>query len=639
MGQPGVNHASSEEFGLSPVRLLGPPEVPPVNSYPDYTQDPIRDRLGDWRLGIESPCLFFCSSFIYKQSLFTLRKEYGSTDVLQHFLELSWSHCPQTTLKLICLLRRTGLFSKQCREDFYTAAIWLHRYHSQTLAYNVGAFAKFGWLKDLLEILYRILNGLQVRHNQIMGRDKVRDERQKAKMIVQRQLLHKIRLKKMNSKEILIRTRKLQKRLVAEIMKPKVLQERSVTHSRNKKRIMMAKKAIERYNHDPNYRYLHDQIANLFAKLLKADLECLISGQMAKISLASKWCPSLDSSYDRSTLFCESVARRLFPYNSCPEYRELDVAHYTYRIRNRLQKEVLVPLRRALGLLEIYMSARQWNLLRYDRIASNAMKTYKRLFYKHDHDEFLRHLQNVPKTSTKELYPHDILRLLGCDSGHEVADLQWKRMIDTYFSKGKFVNCISVVDAALFRRGIDCTERFCLAFPLMTSELCASPWKGTVLTYSNNPTFVNIEGKDLGSRISFLSSLPMGKCPKLVQLLEKILEIAIDLKLSKENMIERIFVFDHWGNCFSGWVDIYERMREKYERNGYVMPKFVHWNHHDRATRTYEDYFSVKGDLTEIIATESSFRNFLESNGTLSPMAVMESKICGEDYLKVVVHD
>ena len=413
-----------------------------MNSYPDYTRDPIRDRINNLSKPYGhpcqeegSPCLFFCRSFIYKQGSYTLRRKDDSTDVLQHFLELSWSHCPQTTLKLICLLRRTGLFSKQSREDFYTAAIWLHRYHSETLAYNVGAFAKFGCLKDLLEILYRILNGLQVRHNQIMGRDKVRNERQKAKMIVQRQLLHIIRLKKMNSKEMQMRTRKQQKRLAAKIMKPEVVQERSVTHSRNEKRIMMAKKAIERYNHDPKYRYLHNQIANLFAKLLKADLECLISGQMAKISLASKWCPSLYSSYDRSTLFCESVARSLFPYDSCPEYRELGEAHYAYRIRNRLQKEVLVPLRRALGLPEIYMSARQWNLLRYDRIASNAMKTYMGLFYKHDHDGFLQHLQNVqfpklPKTSTKELYPHDILRLLGC----EVADLQWKRMIDTYFS-------------------------------------------------------------------------------------------------------------------------------------------------------------------------------------------------------------
>jgi hypothetical protein len=160
------------------------------------------------------------------------------------------------------------------------------------------------------------------------------------------------------------------------------------------------------------------------------DMEYLILGKIAKISLASKWCPSLDTSYDRSTLLCESVARKLFPHDFCPEYRELDESHYVYRVRNRLQREVLVPLRKFM-LPEIYMSARQWN----------AMKTYKRLFYKHG---LLQHLQNVqcPKSKMpKELLPHDILSLLGCESGHEVADLQWKRMIDAYFSKGKFVNC------------------------------------------------------------------------------------------------------------------------------------------------------------------------------------------------------
>ncbi|KAL0003844.1 hypothetical protein SO802_011405 [Lithocarpus litseifolius] len=152
---------------------------------------------------------------------------------------------------------------------------------------------------------------------------------------------------------------------------------------------MMVKKAIKRYNYDKNYRFLYDRISDLFAKLLKADLEHLNSGQPAKISLASKWCPSLYSSYDYSTLFCESVARRLFPYDSCPEYKGIDEAHYVYRVRNRLQKEVLVPLRKALDLPEIYMSANQWNLLRYDRISSVAFKTYKRAFYKHDRESTL----------------------------------------------------------------------------------------------------------------------------------------------------------------------------------------------------------------------------------------------------------
>jgi hypothetical protein len=48
-------------------------------------------------------------------------------------------------------------------------------------------------------------------------------------------------LKKMNYKEIQIRTREQEKR-----RKSNEMQKRSDTHLRNEKRIMMAKKAIER---------------------------------------------------------------------------------------------------------------------------------------------------------------------------------------------------------------------------------------------------------------------------------------------------------------------------------------------------------------------------------------------------------
>lgn len=115
-----------------------------------------------------------------------------------------------------------------------------------------------------------------------MERDRVREEKQEMKLllkkIIQRELLH---MKKMNSKEIQIRTTKQEKRLMAKIMKSKVMQKRSGTHWRNEKRIMVAKKAIERYNCDPKYRFLHNQIFNLFAELLKADFEYVLDFRAA----------------------------------------------------------------------------------------------------------------------------------------------------------------------------------------------------------------------------------------------------------------------------------------------------------------------------------------------------------------------
>jgi hypothetical protein len=667
----GVNSPISQELGFTPFRLLGPPEVPRsaffVNSFPDddkiisrsqlielvdhevendpedETEDETEDESEDenpidifdtcyfkGKRGTgEDPCYIFLRKCINKKGPLS-----PSGDELLHYLELSWRHCRQTTLKLICLLKNTTHLSKGNREDFYTVAMWLHHHHPETLAYNVRAFARFGCLKDLLEILYRIVNGPHIRHNQLMARMRVRRERRKKGLTAKR--------KRKQRKIIIIKSKVMQLRTKEEMQ------------LRNEKGIMRTKKAIESYNYDPKYRFLHDQISNLFVELLKADLEHLISGQLAKISLASKWCPSLDSSYDRSTLFCESVARKLFPRDACPEYREIDEAHYAYRVRDRLRKQVLVPLRRALELPEIYMSANQWNLIQYDRITSSAMKNYKSLFYKHDQHRFSQHLLTVksrPKTTDKDVLPYEILRCFEpfhyhpSHASHEVAELQWKRMIDTYCSKGKFVNCITVVNDFLFCQGFGSAERFCIAFALMTSELCASPWRGKILTYSTKPEFVNIEGDDLGSRVSFLRFRSPWDCMPYQDLrlvMDKILETAIDLKLAKEDMFERVFVFDrHLAWCDSiNWEKDYGPMQEKYKRNGYVMPEILRWYCHcnDGAPRIS---VGTKSGLTKIYdgGAEEGFRSFLESDGIFSSTVVMESKICGEDYLKLVLRD
>ena len=39
----------------------------------------------------------------------------------------------------------------------------------------------------------------------------------------------------------------------------------------------------------------------------------------------------------------------VFP-TSNPEYNDIDAAHYAYRVQDRIQKEILVPLRKALGV-------------------------------------------------------------------------------------------------------------------------------------------------------------------------------------------------------------------------------------------------------------------------------------------------
>ena len=301
-------------------------------------------------------------------------------EVLKQRLELAWSHNPLTTLKLICNLRGVRGTGKSDKEGYYTAALWLHGLHPKTFACNVESFANFGYYKDLLEILFRLLEGPDVRRiakSQRRMKNKKRGNYFVRKFRFGHGKLGKNKKTK-KGKHVLPR----EVRVKAEMERAKAEKE-TARVCRKERRLAMAKKAVERYGRDPDYRFLHDRISDLFAEHLKSDLQLLNSGNVNKISLAAKWCPSIDSSFDRSTLLCESIARKIFP-KSDPEYEGVEDAHYAYRVRDRLRKQVLVPLRRALELPEVYMGANRWSELPYNRVASVAMKTYKERFIKHD---------------------------------------------------------------------------------------------------------------------------------------------------------------------------------------------------------------------------------------------------------------
>jgi len=83
----------------------------------------------------------------------------------------------------------------------------------------------------------------------------------------------------------------------------------------------------------PDHRFLFDCVCDVFAELSKPDLEFMSRGEVFQISLAAKWCPAVDSSYDKSLLLCEGIARRVFPRECDKEYEGIGEAHYSYRQR------------------------------------------------------------------------------------------------------------------------------------------------------------------------------------------------------------------------------------------------------------------------------------------------------------------
>ncbi|WJX88013.1 hypothetical protein P8452_70142 [Trifolium repens] len=616
--------------------LIGPPEI--YSSTTDFSSSKtnrnppmgLTENMSSTFLSTSNPCLDFFFHVVPDTP----------TETLLRRLRRAWSYNPVTTLKLVCNLRGVCGTGKSHREGFYDAALWFHRNHPKTLASNVPSLAHFGYFKDLPEILYRLLEGSSIRDIQ----KKEWDERKSSSKNKNKRCFctRKPNKKRKRTNKPNGWKAKETDSLMSEETAARAKAQKEKAHAlKEEKRIALAKKLVQRYTTDPDFKFLHDSISDHFADCLKKDIQFLKSGSPTKVSLAAKWCPSIDSSFDRSTLLCESIAKRIFPRE---EYEGVEEAHYAYRVRDRLRKDVLVPLRKVLDLPEVFIGANQWNLIPYNRVASVAMKFYKEKFLKHDKERFEKYLEDVKAGKTTiaagALLPHKIIGSLVDGDGGEVAELQWKRMVDDLLKKGKMRNCLAVCDVSGSMNGIP--MEVSVALGLLVSELSDEPWKGKVITFSANPQLHVIQGDDLQSKVDFVKRMKWGMNTDFQKVFDRILDVAVNGNLKEDQMIKRIFVFSDMEfdqASANSWETDYQAITRKYRKKGYgsAVPQIVFWNLRDSTATpvpaTQKGVALVSGFSKNLLTL------FLDNDGDINPVDAMEAAISGPEYQKLVVLD
>lgn len=278
-----------------------------------------------------------------------------------------------------------------------------------------------------------------------------------------------------------------------------------------------------------------------------------------------------------------------------------------YKVRDRLRKEVLVPLHKVIQMPELYIGANQWGILPYNRVPSIAMKRYKNLFVNHDKERFSSYLEDVKKGKAKivagALLPHEIIASLN-EGVPDVAELQWKRMVEDLQKEGKLKDSVSVCDVSGSMNGTP--MEVCVALGLLISELSEEPWKGKVITFSENPEFHSIKGDDLKSKTEFIRHMDWGGSTDFQKVFDQILKVAVDRKIHPDRMVKRVFVFsdmefdeastqyDYSGTDENndvdesqqaeecrrrGWETDYEMVVRKFKENGFEqVPEIVFWN-------------------------------------------------------------
>ncbi|XVF38551.1 hypothetical protein REPUB_Repub20aG0111700 [Reevesia pubescens] len=593
------------------------------------------------------------------------------SDQLIQRLELAWAHDSLTALKLICNLRGVRGTGKSDKEGFYTAAFWLFSKHPKTLAFNLKAIAEFGYFKDFPEILYRILEGPESRNIQ---KREWKDRKRGGKKLSGK-IKKPGKFKQESDRKVEVSDKEIDGVLENFEEMGSGIDKEKARILRKEREIAKVKRALDKYNSDSNYRVLFDCVAELFAEYLKSDIKNLNDGKLFDISLASKWCPTIDSSYDKATLICEGIARRVFPRESEKEYEGLEEAHYAYRVRDRLRKQVLVPLHKVLELPEVFMSANAWNSLPYNRVASVAMKNYKELFAKHDNERFKEYLEKVKagkaKIAAGALLPHEIIGSLNDTDDGEVAELQWSRMVADLAKKGKLSNCIAVCDVSGSMEGIP--MEVSVALGLLVSELSEEPWKGKVITFSADPELQLIQGDTLKDKTEFVRNMEWGQNTNFQKVFDQILAVAVGGKLSEDQLIKRIFVFSDmefdqanaygykcWEQFNSddddgendennwqmkqkaimqkAWETDYEVIQRKYRECGYNrVPEIVFWNLRNSSSTPV--VANQNGVATVSGFSKNLLTLFLEEGGIVNPEQVMGLAIAGEEYKKLAVYD
>ncbi|CAI5488199.1 unnamed protein product [Closterium sp. Naga37s-1] len=338
-----------------------------------------------------------------------------------------------------------------------------------------------------------------------------------------------------------------------------------------------------------------------------------------RLSLAAKWAPSPGKSFDQSTLLTSSIALLLFPPSSSSSPSPSSAAAaaaaaaksevadsgmdvdggaaagggggYVRVAKERLQREVLAPLRRVLEVPEVHMSSGRWEHVAYGRVPSVCMNKTRKLFLSHDQPRFTEYLEDVKggraKIAAGALLPHEVVEAAKAaaedgDENDTVGELQWKAMVGDIRSKGSLGNSMAVCDVSGSMTGTP--MEVAIALSLLVSEVSSNPWKNHLITFSAQPRIHHVQGETLVERVRSTQGMPWGYNTNFQAVFDLLLSRAQQFQLDPPDMVQRLYVFsdmqfDEAGRASGAdWETDHQAIVRKFTAAGYPVPQIVYWN-------------------------------------------------------------
>lgn len=342
------------------------------------------------------------------------------------------------------------------------------------------------------------------------------------------------------------------------------------------------------------------------------------------ISLMGKWLKSVNASSAETKALGKATAKAL------------GMSEKAYR-------KTLAKLRRYSNVVEVPISANEWDNIDYEAVPSKAMTNYRCAFDRHDEYRFAEYLAAVKKGEAKinsaALYPYEIVEKYSQQQDWSARG--WGRGFDPVFRIGKTDTVLEEQWKALPNYIGDENNILVMADtsgsmsgrPMMISTSLAvyfaernhGDFHGKFMTFSERPEFVTLHGSNLMERLNQIESIVANT--DLEAAMDLIVNTAVKNNIPAKDMPKALVIisdmeFDqatrggYWEEIPQYNKDFHEFIREKFENNGYEMPKIVFWNANSRhnvfhAHETLDNVLLVSG------ASPTTFRVILDNiNGT-----------------------
>lgn len=331
---------------------------------------------------------------------------------------------------------------------------------------------------------------------------------------------------------------------------------------------------------------LSDEVCAFLYEQLQQDVKACEAGE--QISLLAKWLPSCNTSSSESRRLA-SIIRKKFGMTE-KEYRK-----------------TLAMLRRYSNVVEVQISANEWDQVDYERVPAKAGMKYESAFTKHDLEGRIAYFEKViagdAKLNSNGLMPYEIAgRVCKVDGWyHEfqddlLAELLWDKIVKEGFDNNwGFDDCIVVADGSgsMFSHVSGDNHlhaiEVCNALAIYFAQQLQGVFHDKVITFSEHPQYIDLsKAKSLKEKLEIMYAYNEIANTNIEAVFDMLLAMAVSNQVPADQIPKQVLIisdmeFDaatgggrHSNHAFT--EDLFEQIAARYEEAGYQIPRLIFWN-------------------------------------------------------------